>query len=369
MVAELHELTDGGQQPADVARRIVDFLEPARHSLALALYDVRLPGEVGDLVADSIRAAQARGVAVRLVYNEDHTGPIPVPPPPSTRPDVLEALGVPMRPVPGLRDLMHHKYVIRDGRAVWTGSLNWTIDSWTRQENVIAIVDDAGVARAFRQNFEELWRSGQVDGTGDFEAPRGPIRPWFCPGRGEELSERIAAEIRRARRRIRIASPVITTSPVIAQLAHVVSDGRCDVAGVVDGTQMLEVFEQWRENGNASWKLPIVNRVLERGFSGKLSTPWTPESVHDFMHAKVTVCDDIAFVGSFNLSHSGEQNAENVLEIRDPAVADRMAAFVDGVRARYPAAPVAELRGARGSLVPPRRGRRRLRPPWRRRRR
>ena len=35
------------------------------------------------------------------------------------------------------------------------------------------------------------------------------------------------------------------------------------------------------------------------------------------MHAKVTVADDVVFLGSFNLSHSGEQNAENVLEIHD----------------------------------------------------
>jgi phosphatidylserine/phosphatidylglycerophosphate/cardiolipin synthase-like enzyme len=55
------------------------------------------------------------------------------------------------------------------------------------------------------------------------------------------------------------------------------------------------------------------------------------------MHAKVTVCDDTVFAGSFNLSHSGEENAENVLEIEDAALADRLAAFVDSVRGRYPA--------------------------------
>jgi phosphatidylserine/phosphatidylglycerophosphate/cardiolipin synthase-like enzyme len=55
------------------------------------------------------------------------------------------------------------------------------------------------------------------------------------------------------------------------------------------------------------------------------------------MHAKVTVADDVVFVGSFNLSHSGELNAENVLEIADKALADRLAAFIDEIRARYPA--------------------------------
>jgi phosphatidylserine/phosphatidylglycerophosphate/cardiolipin synthase-like enzyme len=291
------------------------------------------------MVADSIRAAQARGAKVRLVYNQDHTGPIPVPPPPSTEPEVLETLGVPMKPVPGDRDLMHHKYVIRDGSEVWTGSMNWTLDSWTRQENVIARVDDAGVARAYLQNFEELWRTTEVDGSGDFDAPKSDIRPWFCPGRGEELSHHIAACIGRARR-VRIASPVITAAPIIATLAQVVSDGRCDIAGVVDGTQMHQVYGQWHENGNAAWKLPVIGRALAGQFSGKLSTPYTPESVHDYMHAKVTVADDTTFIGSFNLSHSGEMNAENVLEIRDPAVAGRMAAFVDRIRALYPPAPL-----------------------------
>jgi phosphatidylserine/phosphatidylglycerophosphate/cardiolipin synthase-like enzyme len=43
------------------------------------------------------------------------------------------------------------------------------------------------------------------------------------------------------------------------------------------------------------------------------------------------------FLGSFNLSRSGELNAENVLEIADVALADRLAAFVDELRAVYPA--------------------------------
>jgi phosphatidylserine/phosphatidylglycerophosphate/cardiolipin synthase-like enzyme len=58
------------------------------------------------------------------------------------------------------------------------------------------------------------------------------------------------------------------------------------------------------------------------------------------MHAKVTVADDVVFCGSFNLSRSGEKNAENMIEIEDPKLADQLAAFVDQVRGRYPAADV-----------------------------
>jgi phosphatidylserine/phosphatidylglycerophosphate/cardiolipin synthase-like enzyme len=53
------------------------------------------------------------------------------------------------------------------------------------------------------------------------------------------------------------------------------------------------------------------------------------------MHAKVTVADDVAFIGSFNLSHSGEQNAENVLEIADAEIAEQLAGFIEGVAGRY----------------------------------
>ena len=54
------------------------------------------------------------------------------------------------------------------------------------------------------------------------------------------------------------------------------------------------------------------------------------------MHAKATVADDVVFVGSYNLSRSGELNAENVLEIEDAGLADRLSRFADEVRERYP---------------------------------
>jgi len=54
------------------------------------------------------------------------------------------------------------------------------------------------------------------------------------------------------------------------------------------------------------------------------------------MHAKVVAADETVFVGSFNLSHSGEKNAENVLEIADAKLAATLSAYVDEVRAKYP---------------------------------
>jgi phosphatidylserine/phosphatidylglycerophosphate/cardiolipin synthase-like enzyme len=344
VAVELTTLTDGGQSTSDVAREVATFVNSTRRTLDLALYDVRLETASASLVLAALLAAHQRGVAVRLIYNVDHPGPIPVPAPPETRPEAIEALPLATRGVAGVPDLMHHKYVVRDGEAVWTGSTNWTDDSWSRQENVVVRVVSDRLARAYTLDFEGLWEDGRVDKAGRVE-PRpvqvdgAILRPWFCPEYGEALGHRIAKHLGRAVQRIRIASPVLTSGPILGTLVEIVKEQRCPVAGVVDDTQVDQVFGQWRTNGISAWKIPLLQAVLTGGsFSGKSSTPWSPESVHDFMHAKVVVADDVAFVGSYNLSRSGERNAEDMLEIRDAAIADRLATFVDEVRARYPAA-------------------------------
>ena len=304
---------------------------------------MHLPGALATLIHGALTGAADRGVAVRLAYNLDNDGLIPVPPPPRTEPALLESLPFPTAAIPGTPDLMHHKYVIRDSEAVWTGSTNWTADSWTREENVILTAESRDLAARFSADFEQLWSKRDVERSGKVDsAPvlvgETSVRAWFCPGRGEQLAHRIAKAIGTARRRIRIASPVISSGPILGTLAQVACDGKVDLAGVVDRTQVLEVVRQWDANGNATWKEPLLRTALGRApFSGKRSTPYAPGRVHDYMHAKVTVADDVVFLGSFNLSHSGEMNAENVLEIADAALADRLAAYVDTIRGRYPA--------------------------------
>ena len=338
---ELHTLTDGGQSALDVAQRLAEFIAPAAQTLELALYDVRLHDDTAEAVRRALVGAHERGVDVRLVYNLDRPDRVPVPPPPKTEPELVESLPFATVSIKGWPDLMHHKFVIRDGAAVWTGSTNWTDDSWTREENVIAVVESTDVAARFHQDFDQLWttrdvqRSGKVDST-PITVDGKAVRTWFSPKRGEQLAHAIAHALGAAERRVRIASPVITSGPILGTLAEVAADKKVDLAGVVDATQIFEVRSQWEANGNVSWKLPSLAFVLENGnFTGKRSTPYAPGAVHDYMHAKVTVCDDTVFVGSFNLSHSGEQNAENVLQFEDAALAEQMVAYVDAVRARY----------------------------------
>jgi phosphatidylserine/phosphatidylglycerophosphate/cardiolipin synthase-like enzyme len=334
-------LTDGGQTAVDVAREMAAFFDAAQHSLELAVYDLELSGESEEIVLGALRSARDRGVTVRLAYNVHHPNPIPVPPPPQCVPEDVAALPVDTHAVSGIPDLMHHKFAVRDRAAVLTGSTNWTDDSWTRQENLVVSLESAELGEAYSLAFDELWtrpvlEAGRVEPR-PVDVGDTVVRPWFCPGYGDALSHRVAKAIGRAKRRVRICSPVISAGPVLGTLAQVAAESRVDVAGCVDATQLAYVHEQWTAMKVSAWKIPLLQTILDRApFSGKNSTPWAPGSLHDFMHAKVTVADDVVFCGSFNLSRSGERNAEDMLEIHDALLADELAAFVDAVRARYP---------------------------------
>lgn len=339
-------LTDGAQAAVAVAGLLAEHIGRADVSLDIAIYDLKLDGEAGDLVRRAVRDAQARGVAVRMVFNQESRRTRPLPPPGFVDYEYLRSLHVASHAVPGEPDLMHHKYVVSDAgtprASVWTGSTNWTDDSWTREENVIVRLDDPGVAGLYSADFEELWstrsvrRSGHIAPTWFEPEPGLRVRPYFTPGRAAKLVHEIAQRVATAQRRLRVCSPVVTSGPVLASLAEALSRPDLDLAGCYDRTQMDEVMRQWAQRPQSSWKRGAWETVRQgMRWGAKRSTPYTPGSVHDFMHAKCLVADDTVFTGSFNLSHSGEANAENVLEIESPALAAQFAAYVDLVAARY----------------------------------
>jgi hypothetical protein len=67
-----------------------------------------------------------------------------------------------------------------------------------------------------------------------------------------------------------------------------------------------------------------------------------PEAVGDRLVAWLAdarVSLDLALYDVPLLSRSGEMNAENVLEVADAALAERLASWIDGLRARYTEIP------------------------------
>lgn len=340
-------LADGGQ-PADViAQALAAFLGAARQSLDIAIYDCGLTGSAAETVGGALVSCASRGVQIRVAYYAGpHESPA-VPPPSGSSASFLQGLGLPTRPVHGFHALMHDKYVVRDAggaASVWTGSMNWTNDSWSREENIVVQLPSTSIATLYQADFLELWNTGAVESTGGREGSASlsyggqpvPARVWFSPARGQEMSHAVAEAVAGASRRLVFATPVLTVGSVLGAVRDVVSSGRVPVSGVYDATQMDEVDQQWASDSDAGWKIDAFSGIKQGArTAGKRSAPYGPGSVHDYMHAKIVVVDDTVFTGSYNFSHSGENNAENLLRFDSSLMADGCVDYIEGLIARY----------------------------------
>jgi phosphatidylserine/phosphatidylglycerophosphate/cardiolipin synthase-like enzyme len=348
-------LEDGAQPASATADALTGWIDDARTSLAIAIYDFDVDDPATVPIGRALEAAARRGVDVRVAFNRDPSDAASDPRPMRGAPAAVDALQVPTKPVSDEGALMHHKYAIRDGRDVWTGSTNWTTDAFTREENaVLQLTAVPELAAAYTANFERIWRHGHVDGSGG-DGPtatlaRGvraqlafsPAPPW--------LSLVAARMIASADRRLRICSPVVTSGAVLALLAEHAGRQKLELGGAYDRTQMDDVRRQWEAVAHNRWKIAVWDTIAPH-LSGKVSTPYAPGAVHDYMHAKLLVVDDEVLTGSFNFSRHGEGNAENVLHLRSEEVAVAFEAFAERVATRYADASTATRGDASGSAA------------------
>jgi phosphatidylserine/phosphatidylglycerophosphate/cardiolipin synthase-like enzyme len=338
-------LRQGAQTAEAVAQRFVAFINEARHALDIAAYDVRLSPPLLDLVGAALRERLAAGVAVRIVYDADKPEPPNTaggqdPAPPGTG-SMVQRLGVPWRRIGGPK-LMHHKYMVRDAgtpeACVWTGSTNFTDDSWTLQENNIVELASPALAGYYARDFAELWRAGAIGDSGDFDTNPAKltfaeqpalVEVCFSPGKGQDIDAEVARLIANAQRRLRVCSMLLNSSAYLNAITAQLDAGHVQVDGVYDQTQMEGVFQQWRSVPHNLWKIPAARDIIARAqLVGKVSTPYAPDTPHDFMHNKVLVIDDTVITGSYNFSRSAEANAENILTIESAPLAEAYSAYV-----------------------------------------
>lgn len=348
----VHFLAEGEQQPTTIATLLANFVREARHSLDIAIYDFRLSEPLRQIVASALSDVAAAGVTIRIAYDADKPEAPNLEggmdPAPLGTGGFVQSLGYPWRRIGGMK-LMHNKYIVRDAgapnAAVWTGSANFTDDSWTLQENNILLIPDAVLAACYARDFAELWTKGSIEDTGDFDTQRsdpsyqgGPVdaQVLFSPGRGPAIDYDVGHLVARARRRVRICSMLLNSSALIAALSDQLRVGRVDVSGIYDRTQMASVLEQWQDVPHNHWKIGAVRDIVDAAqLVGKDSTPYSPTSRHDFMHSKTLVVDDTVVTGSYNFSHSAELNAENLLMLTSPALAETYSAYIDHLMEKY----------------------------------
>lgn len=345
-------LSQGGQQANAVMARLVSFISLARTSLDMAFYDMRFSDGLKQQLLAALRQRAAAGVQIRICYDADKSQPPNLSggqdPAPSGTGAFVQSLGFPFRRIGGMK-LMHNKYIVRDGEAVWTGSTNMTDDAFTLMENNIVTLASPALAAYYTEDFEQLWKKETIENTGNIRTAQvtlnysgqpANVRVMFSPGCGFDIDAEIAKRAANARRRIRICSLLLNSGTLINALTNVLREKRAAVSGIYDRTQMTEVYRQWQVVPSNRWKIPALQDIIARAnLAGKNSTPYSPASRHDFMHNKILVIDDAVITGSYNFSRSAEFNAENILLIESPALADCYSSYIDGLVEKYGGVP------------------------------
>ena len=328
--------------------RLVDFIRGATRSLDFAVYDMRLSDPLKAAFHSALQERVNAGVQVRICFDGDKpltpnlaAGQDPAP---AGTNAFVRSLGYPWRQIAGMK-LMHNKFVVRDGESIWTGSTNLTDDAFTLMENNIVTIQSEPMADYYAEEFEQLWQAQNFENTGNIRTAAAPITfgnqngtAWvmFSPGRCHDIDAEIARRVRESKRRVRICSLLINSGTLISELGNLLRRRNVKVDGIYDRTQMEDVYKQWQEVPSNRWKIPALREIVMRAdLVGKNSTPYTPTSVHDFMHNKVLVIDDTVITGSYNFSRSAEFNAENILFLESAALAETYSAYIDHLIQKY----------------------------------
>jgi phosphatidylserine/phosphatidylglycerophosphate/cardiolipin synthase-like enzyme len=346
-------------QIRDVANRIADFIGEAKSTIDLAIYDFRLHDEAAAIVAAAIRSQARKGVHIRIAYDSatdqstDAT-PIAAPAhvesdqkPPGTESFVHSFADVAqLKAITGYRVLMHNKYILSDAAsadaAVFTGSSNYTNDSWGLQDNNLLCLRSQRLASYYAKDFDDLWSRGKiVDSTGHGDAGTVslngvPVTVAFTPGESPTVLKEIVGAIVVARSRLYVASVVLSSGPILAALSEAI-DRALPLGGLYDGPQMDQVERQWKAANVGVDKINTWQKVAPH-LVRKNSIPFDRQNMsqpHNFMHNKLVVADQIVVTGSFNLSNHAMGNAENVLLIQDAATADLYTKYIQRLMASY----------------------------------
>jgi hypothetical protein len=155
--------------------------------------------------------------------------------------------------------------------------------------------------------------------------PGGPQLSWdYSPGDGADIDADLVARVNAAQQRVVIAAMVLTSHTGLDAIVAALGRG-VPVSGVYDAGQVDPlVAESKKSTSPASAKALSQWTQIASLLVGKHSTPYGPDSPHDFLHRKVIVTDSTASTGSYNFSANAERNAENHLVLGSGSLAERV---------------------------------------------
>jgi phosphatidylserine/phosphatidylglycerophosphate/cardiolipin synthase-like enzyme len=282
-------------------------LDAATRSIDLAAFEYNLGS-----VAEALARAEARGVRVRVALDRE----VLAKPAMAKWAGEVEAAGIAVSWEES-DAFLHSKFVVVDGRLVWTGSWNPTVNDTYRNNNNLLRITLPPVVDNYRAEFERM-AGGAFGNDKRGDTPNPLLRAgdlavetYFSPR--EQIRDHVVGWIGRARQSVDVLAFSFTDDAIGAAL----------IARQRAGVPVRAVFEERNAQGVGSqYDRLRRNRVTVRE-DGNCYT----------MHHKVMIIDDrVVITGSYNFTGRAEDvNDENLLIIESPALAAAYRAEFDRV--------------------------------------
>jgi len=129
----------------DCASIIISLIDSAQQGVLVAVFSF-----TSNPLADALIRAHRRGVEVRVVIEMEQANVR------GSEYERLRSAGVAVR-LDGNSDLMHHKFMVVDGRVVVTGSYNWSAAAEDRNDENIVVIYGEEIAALYSREFERVW--------------------------------------------------------------------------------------------------------------------------------------------------------------------------------------------------------------------
>jgi cardiolipin synthase A/B len=292
-------------EPADGMAPALAMIKNASTSVDLVMYELE-----DTQVEAALAAAEARGVAVRVLLNEGYYG-VPDDPEniangPAYR--YLQANGVAVRWTPAYFALTHQKTLVADGAAAAIMTFNFTSQYYATSRDFGIIDRDANDVSAIETAFDDDWQGKQIAAAD--ASINGDDLVW-SPGSKSAM----LAIINGTRKSLDIYNEEMDDADITNALAAAAQRG-------VDVEVVMTYSSEWK---TAFEKLAAAGASV-RTYSSSKKAPL-------YIHAKMILADDntnsnpTVFLGSENFSESSlNDNRELGLFITEPKTTAELAA-------------------------------------------
>ncbi|MFH0970861.1 MAG: phospholipase D family protein [Candidatus Diapherotrites archaeon] len=123
----------------------IQFLNNAHSRVWIAMYSF-----TNQNLADAVMAAHKRGLDVRVIVEKQQAGSQ------FSLHDELAEKGIPVR-IDTNPNLMHHKFAVVDNDGVITGSMNWTGNGVSGNNENVLVIHSNELNSQFEKEFVSLW--------------------------------------------------------------------------------------------------------------------------------------------------------------------------------------------------------------------